>query len=177
MKEGTIIFLTKRKFRHPFEFRWWLSILIAYFTKDEKQKLSDVKVHAAIIYDNGGLKVRDIDKEGDCHYILKDYLSKYEGRIEIKEHSFNICEDELKFFNYSCKTRKVKYDYINTFFYQIIKYFIGIFTKKNTIEKRMCSEDVMRQFNLLKCIFNTPEKTTPNELYLMIKKWKTVKKC
>lgn len=173
MKTGSIIFLTKRDF--SFSYRWLLSYLIAFFSKNKKQKLSEVKVHAAIIYEyKGNLCVRDIDKFGDEHISLYKYIDMYKNRIEIYEYPYNISTKLIEVFNHSCKTTKIVYDYKNLLIFQLIKSIFNIFVGRNTSIMRTCSEDTARQFNILKHIFELPEQITPNELFSKVNGWKKI---
>ena len=169
-KAGSIIFLTRRK-EKP-NYRIFLSYMIALFTRKKKQPLNKVKVHSAIIYEHDNvMRVRDMDKDGDDHYTLEKYKKLYGDRLEIVNNHFNFSEKQLIASNFSCRTLKVKYDYKNTFFWQVIKRFSGFFVGKITLYKRMCAEDMQRQFNILiPGFFKTPEATNPNEAYEYVKK-------
>lgn len=172
MKEGDIIFLTKRS-ANPW-YRIFISKGITHFTKLKNQALTEVKVHSAIIYnDLGVLKVRDMDKNGDNHYSLVEYYNKFKDRIEIKETPYLFSPEIKLIFNYSCKNTHVKYDFVNTFVYQIIKRLTGRILFKDTTWTRMCAEDVQTEFNKLRYTFSTPEITNPNNLFELIKHWKT----
>jgi len=173
---GSIIFLTKRK-EKPY-YRKFISYMIAKMTRNKGQRVEDVKVHCAIIYryDNI-LYVRDMDKKGDEHYTLKDYILKFQNRIEIYKPLFEFGDWNINRFNKSCKDEKVKYDYINTFVYQVIKKYIHKFIGKDTSYTRMCAEDAQRQYNLLlPNYFKTPEATSPNEVHGKIVKdgWQVI---
>ena len=170
MKEGSIIFLTRRKAKPAY--RIFISYMIALFTKRKGQSLINVKVHSAIIYSHKGvLKVRDMDKHGDEHYTFNEYKRLFGDRFEIIENPFDFSKERLIEFNYSCRSLNVKYDYSNTFVYQVLKRFTGFFIGKVTLYKRMCAEDAQRQFNILyPGYFKTPEATNPNELFEQIKK-------
>lgn len=171
MKEGSIIFLTRRKKGNLI--RRFVSGGIAVFTKREDQALDNVLVHSAIIYRSGSeLYVREMEKNGDEHKTLVEYNKIYGKRMYIKVNPFDIESNKVEKFNLSCETVRVKYDYWNTFFFQIIKVLFGRFLGKKTTLHRMCAEDAQRQFNLLKDIFKTPEKTSPNDLWYMICDWK-----
>ena len=173
VKEGDIIFLTKRSIKP--KYRIFVSYMIALLTKQPGEKIKDVKVHSSIIYSNGGvLSVRDMDKNGDMHYTIGKYKQLYGDRLEVKAHCYKPSLDTLKKFNSSCRDFKVKYDYKNTFLYQVIRRLFGVFINDPTRYKRMCAEDAQRQFNLIEGIFYNPEKTNPNELYHVISHWKTV---
>jgi len=175
MKAGNIVFLTERK-KKPY-YRILISKGIALFTKYPNQKLEDVKVHAAIIYNYKGIfYVRDMDKDGDDHYTIDKYFEKYKGRIEIKINPFLTTTAILNKFNNSCRNTKVKYDFWNTFFFQIIKTITGKFIGKKTSLHRMCAEDARTQFNILKNIFSDLEGVNPNAFHNEIMDWEIWKK-
>lgn len=177
MKTGSIIFLTRRVIKNIFDYRGIISYLIAVFTRFKGQKIKDVKVHSAIVYEYlNEYYVRDMDKDGDRHYTLEKYKEKFGERMEVVENPYNIensalTEENVLKFNTSCRNFAVKYDYKNTFFYQIIKRLFGYFIKDNSNYARMCAEDVCRQFNVFFKTFDYVEKTNPNELYEFIKQW------
>jgi len=172
---GSIIFLTIRKEKPGT--RIFLSRMIAKFTKREDQELEEVKVHSAIVYKRyGETYVRDMDKYGDDHYPIETYLEMYKDRIEIKlnpiiDFPWHIMET----FNFSCFLNEVKYDYVNTFVYQVVRRITHKFIGRDTTWSRMCAEDVQRQYNLLvPGFFATPEKTNPNELFFKVENWQTL---
>lgn len=175
MKEGDIIFLTRRKYK-PY-YRIFISCGIALVTRKKGQTYDDVKVHSAIIYKyKGVLFVREMEKHGDEHSTLEKYKEIYGGRMEIKESPVHFSVSKYNSFNRSCRELHVEYDYNNTFVYQILRKVFKFFRFKNTVMQRMCAEDAQRQYNLLSPgFFKTPEKTSPNELYYKILNWKTVK--
>jgi len=164
-KAGDIIFLTKRINKKPYQ-RWFISHLIAVFSKKKEQYLEQVKVHSAIIYEKTDiLFVREMDKYGDRHFTLSEYFKKFSTRVEILRMNYNTTPAKLEYFNKTCQYKHVKYDFINTFVWQAIKGITSKYFGKNTGYKRMCAEDVQRQFNILEKRFKTPEKTSPQELY------------
>ena len=168
---GSLIFLTKRKIKNVFDYRGIISVGISKLTKFKDQDEDEVKVHTAIIYDNNGeLTVREMGKHGDEHYSLEYYKIMYGSRMEIvyMQETFNL--ERIDMFNKSCKYTKVKYDYKNTFVFQLIKSFTHKFFGKDTLYHRMCAEDAQRQYNILfPNYFKTPEDTNPNELYKIVK--------
>ncbi len=169
---GSIIFLTIRKEKPAA--RIFLSRMIAKFTKKEGQELEDVKVHSAIVYKRyGETYVRDMDKFGDDHYPIEEYLDLYKGRIELKLNPyFDQPWHILETFNFSCFLNEVKYDYVNTFVYQVVRRLTHKFIGRETTWSRMCAEDVQRQYNLLVPeFFETPEKTNPNEVFFKVANW------
>jgi hypothetical protein len=176
MQEGSLIFLTKRPFK--LNFRWFMSQAIASLTKFKGQDINDAKVHSAIIYRYKNiLYVRDMDKKGAEHFTLDSYIETYKGRGTVLEnpYSYSFTYETLRIFNISCRNTKVKYDYINTFVFQLIKTQIKKFLGWNSEYRRMCAEDASKQYNLLERIFKTPEKTNPNEMFKFltdVKEWK-----
>jgi len=168
MKEGDIIFVTRR---HDNDFRGFISKGIAVLTKHKGQDIEDVKVHSAIIYKSKGvLMVRDMDKHGDEHYTLKKYTELFHDRMEIVNMNHNASQEKIVWFNNNCMNNKVKYDYVNTFVFQLVKSLTKKFIGKQSVYHRMCAEDVQRQYNILDDVFKTPEYTNPNELYKIVKK-------
>jgi len=174
MKEGNLISLTRR-YKKP-NYRIFISYMIAKLTKRKGQPIDKVKVHSAIIYKRDGIfMVREMEKDGDSHQTLEDYLIEYKDRVEIKEHPYSFKPEELATFNYLCRYLKVTYDYRNTFLWQVVKYFTGKFLGKQTMYSRMCAEDFQDQFNVLKYgYFKTPEITNPNEVHSLVKEWKII---
>ncbi len=171
MKTGNIIFLTRRAIKNIFDYRGIISYLIAVFTRFKGQKIKDVKVHSAIVYEYlDEYYVRDMDKNGDRHYTFKKYEEKFGDRMEIVERPrfTNITKEKIQRFNTTCRNFKVKYDYKNTFFFQVIKRLFGFFIKDNSYYSRMCAEDVQRQLNIFDYMFSKPEEVNPNILYLLI---------
>lgn len=165
MKVAKIIFLTRKLGKFPV-YRFILSFFIALFTRKKKQKIKDVKVHAAVIYEDNGIEyVRDMEAKGNESILFGDYYEKFKDRIEMIYYRFQTSKEKIKTFNNSCKKTKVKYDYKNTLFFQVIKILFGKFFGGNTAYSRMCSEDVQRQLNILEPIFDKPEEVSPNELY------------
>ena len=176
MKEGSIIFLTLRK-KKPLR-RIILSKGISILTRKKNQSLEKVKVHSAILYSsNGHFMVRDMDRKGNETWFLEDYKKKYEDRIEIRKNPFFVSGSSLENFNGYCRNKKVKYDYFNTFFFQIFRSLFGFQKFPNSKKRRMCAEDVQRCFNILiPRFFETPEQSHPNELYEITKNWKLMYK-
>ena len=165
-KAGDMIFLTRRNTR---DYRGFISKSIARLTRNKKQNLEDVKVHAAIIYSNDGvLFVRDMDSKGNENYTLMEYVEIYGNRMEIYHHNLKIVN--YKLFNESCLNDDVNYDYLNTFVWQLSRELCHIWFGWNTPYKRMCSEDVQREFNLLRWTFKYPEQVNPNQLFEYLKK-------
>lgn len=178
MNPGNIILLKRRKFKHVFDIRFYLSYLIAYFTKTSNQLLDDVVVHCAIIYQsNNETFVRDMDKKGNEPYTINQYRKIYGNRMEIKINPHNLYNEILiKKFSDECENLDVKYDYFNLLFFQLIKSMFHKFIGKETKTKRICSEDVARIYNVLNpYFFLKPEEITPNELSEYISYWKTLK--
>jgi hypothetical protein len=173
MKEGNIVFLTKRKIKNILDYRGIISYLISLFSNKSFNNLDVIKSHCAIIYSyNDVFMVRDMDMIGTVNYTLEEYLIKYGDRNPvIIINPFCTCNGTKEEFNNSCRELKINYDYNNLLFYQIIKSIFRIFVGKDTITKRICSEDVMRQFNIIQKVFNNPEELNPNELYNKIKIW------
>jgi len=165
---GSIIFLTKRK-EKPY-YRKFISYMIAKMTRNKGQRLEDVKVHAAIIYRyDDTLYVREMESKGNINYTLVEYNALYGDRMVIYSHNMSFDEWNVDRFNFSCRNQSVKYDYKNTFIFQIVKRYTTLFLGRNTPYHRMCAEDTQTQFNLLSCnYFKTPESTNPNELWNLI---------
>lgn len=173
MQAGDIGFLTIRK-NKPI-YRIVISYMIALLTKLPKEKIKDTKVHSFVIYEKDNKKfIRDMDKEGDTHYSLEDYLEIYGDRVEIRKLPYYAEGSRLSLFNKSCANTKVKYDYMNTFVYQLIRSLGGRLLFKKTIYTRMCAEDVQRQLNIIRYIFDTPEITNPAELDKLTRGWETL---
>ena len=166
-RAGNIIFLTARKTKKPF-YRWFISNGIAVATKRRDQELTDVKVHAAIIYGTEPLMVREMEAEGNIPILLSAYIKKYGDRMEIVDMPYIVSDEVIEKFNTACQNVRVKYDYTNTFVWQSIRALSHKWIGTNTPYHRMCSEDVQRMYNLIFPLFKTPEKTNPNELYYLV---------
>ena len=172
-KAGDIIFLTKRTVKKPL-YRWFISNSIAVLTKFKGQKTKDVKVHSAIVFkatidDETNLYVRDMEAEGNVPILLKEYKKIFRDRLEIVPMPKINNAKVIAQFNREALSRHVKYDYLNTFVWQVLRALGHKWIGWNTPYKRMCAEDVQRMYNMLNPIFNTPEQTNPNELYKFIK--------
>jgi hypothetical protein len=166
-KAGDIIFLTQRA---RGGYRGFISRSIAKVTRLPGQKQSEVKVHAAIIFDNVGvLTVREMDRSGNENIPLIDYTKKFGERMEIVSMPVVASADAVGDFNFKCLTTDVKYDYANTFVWQLTRAITGAWLGRNTPYKRMCAEDVQRMYNLLDNRFYTPEIVNPNELFNKVK--------
>ena len=173
MKEGNIIFLTRRKIKNILDYRGIISYLISLFSKTYNSTIDTTKTHCAIIYTyNDKFMVRDMDMTGTVNYTLEEYLEVNKDRgIVIIDNPFCTCNGTKDDFNRSCRELKINYDYNNLLFFQIIKSIFRIFVGKDTVTKRICAEDVMRQFNIIQKVFTKPEEWNPNELYNKIKVW------
>lgn len=168
-KAGDLIFLTRR--RNGKIIRRIVSNSIARITKFKGQCLNDVKVHVAIIYEYRSLLwVRDMDAEGDEKYPLDIYKQMMEGRIEIVSMPDYYGVD-IHRFNVGCEMEDVRYDFTNTFFWQVIRGITGKWIGKDTPYKRNCVEDASRMYDLINPIFKNVEKTNPNEAYRFVKEY------
>lgn len=169
-KAGDLIFLTRRKKgKNESLVRRFISGSIARITRFKHQDLEKVKVHVAIIYEyNSLLWVRDMDMEGDERYPVDIYSMMMKGRIEVVQMPDYYGVD-INRFNVGCEMDAVRYDFANTFFWQVIRGATGKWFGKNTPYKRNCVEDASRMYNLINPIFKNVEKTNPNELYRLIK--------
>ena len=89
-----------------------------------------------------------MEKNGDKHYSISKYISIYGDRMEVVKMPFSYPKGNIIEFNVSCKNLRVKYDYSNTFFFQVLKAVFKKMIFDKTRFKRMCAEDVQRQFNI-----------------------------
>ena len=168
-KAGDIIFLSRRKNKRNI-IRWAISNSIALFTRKINENIDDVKVHMAIIYsDKKELIVRELDRDGIIPIPLNEYINKFKDRIEIVKMPAIQSVMSINAFNFSCKHSQVEYELINLFVWQSFRAIFHRWIGTDTPYKRICSEDVARQYNKLDYVFLTPEKTNPNDCYIFVK--------
>ncbi len=159
MESGSVIFLTKRPFKF-FHLRTWISGLIDHF--------QGAVTHTAIVYQfEDVFYVREMDVKGNRSIEYYEYLKIHEARVkEVIPFGINIAYSRLQMFNRKCHNTTAVYDFSNLLFFQVFK---GLFSKKETKYKRICSEDTARMYNILDYTFSDPENVNPQLLYDIIK--------
>jgi len=169
--QGKVIFTTKkRRITKVFDYHYLLGNIIALATRTKGQKLKEVKVHAALVYEDGNkVMVRSMESRGELHIKFTKYIQDNRDNITIVKCPIKASKDKIIKFNKSCKELHVKYDYRNLLVFQAIYSLYKKLIFKDTYYKRICSEDVVRQLSILGYEIDDPESMTPNKLYNLLK--------
>lgn len=170
VKEGDIIYLTKRKWNkwHFWDYRGFLSYTIAKVTDSDK-------VHTAIVYKDEGWRVSEMESVGNINYTLKEYIDKYKDRIIYTQNPFYFNKLFKSRFNSHIINTKIKYDYSNLLLFQVFKAVFNRGIGRSTLNKNICSEYVAREYNVLNPgFFVGAEHLTPADIWNRTK-WKTLK--